>query len=129
MPRILPAGMRVVEAIPDVLQREVDAALAWINAEQRHSFKVTAVVDPEIAERSNGAAHALTLILCEGDLCLREQVRVRAAGDGFEIASANPAREDPPATLDPLPGVRATWLAGELAVHAFVVLVFYRGFW
>jgi len=123
------ATMRTVEEIPEALRPEVDAALAWLNAEQRRHFQVTGVVDPEIAERSSGAAHDLTLILCDGDLCVREQVRVRAGSGGFEITRADAARADPPAELDPLPGVRTGWLAGALAEHAFVVLVFYRGFW
>jgi hypothetical protein len=121
--------MRIVEEIPAALLPEVEAALAWLNAEQGRHFKVTGVVDPELAEQSGGAAHALTLILCDGDLCVREQVRVRAASGGFEITSAGATREDPPAELDPLPGARKGWLADALAKHAFVVLVFYRGFW
>ncbi len=121
--------MPIVDEIPEALRPEVDAALAWLNARHRRRFKVTGVVDPETAERSAGAAHDLTLILCEGDLCVREQVRVSAASGGFEITGADAAREDPPAALDPLPGVRTGWLAATLAQHAFVVLVFYRGFW
>ncbi len=125
--------MRIVEEIPRALRPEVDAALAWLNAEQGRSFTVTGVVDPEIAERAGGETHDLALILCEGDLCVREQVRVCAGADtgesGFEITHADGGRKDPPAELDPLPGVRAGWLDAALAKHAFVVLVFYRGFW
>ncbi|MBI1815846.1 MAG: hypothetical protein HYR72_12780 [Deltaproteobacteria bacterium] len=120
--------MRIVEEIPAALHAEIDAALAWINATQKRSFKVTGIIDPEIAERAGGAAHDLTLILCEGDVCVRERVRVRAVG-GFEIAGVDGAREDPPAEIDPLPGARKGWLDRALAMHAFVVLVFYRGFW
>ena len=87
------------------------------------------VVDPERAESPRGAPHDLTLILCDGDRCVRERLRVQAGDGGFTFARADALREDPPAELDPLPGVRAGWLAGELARHAFVVLVFYRGFW
>jgi len=121
--------MRIVEEIPEALRPEVDAALAWLDATHGRRFKVTGLVDPESGERSAGEAHDLTLILCEGDLCMREQVRVRPSSSGFVITSADAAREDPPAELDPLPGVRGGWLAGALAQHAFVVLVFYRGFW
>ena len=121
--------MQIVETIPRALEPEVAAALAWLNAEQGRHFKVSGVVDPELALRSAGAPHDLTLILCESDLCVREQLRVREAGGGFEIARVDAAREDPPALLDPLPGVRSGWLAAELAQHAFVVLIFYRGFW
>ena len=121
--------MRIVEEIPEALRVEVDAALAWVNGEQRRSFSVSGVVDPEIALKAAGEPHALSLILCDGDLCVREDVRVRRSGGGFEIQSAGTGREDPPAELDPLPGVRAGWLEEALAKHAFVVLVFYRGFW
>ncbi len=121
--------MRIIEQVPETLRPEVDAALVWVNAEQGRSFKLSGVVDPEGAERAGGAAHALTLILCEGDLCVREQLQVRMGGAGFEFGRADAAREDPPAALDPLPGVRAGWLDGALAKHAFLVLVFYRGFW
>ena len=121
--------MQIVETIPEALQPEVGAALAWLDAKRGRHFKVTGVVDPETALRSSGAAHDLTLILCDGDLCVREQVRVRARSGGFEITRADAARQDPPAELDPLPGVRTGWLAAALAKHAFVVLVFYRGFW
>jgi len=121
--------MRIVEEIPDALRPEVDAVLAWLEAEQGRRFEVTGVVDPELAERSAGEAHDLTLILCAGDLCVREQLRVRPESGGFAITRARADREDPPAELDPLPGARRGWLAGELAKHAFVVLVFYRGFW
>jgi hypothetical protein len=121
--------MRIVEEIPESLRAEVGAALAWLNVERGRSFSVTGVVDPELAESARRAAHELTLILCDGDLCVRERVRVRADGGGFEIRGTDAAVEDPPAELDPKPGVRVGWLDGALAKHAFVVLVFYRGFW
>ena len=121
--------MQIVEAIPEALQPEVGAALAWLNAERGRHFKVTGVVDPEVAERCDGEPHDLTLILCDGDLCVRERVRVRAGSRGFEVSRADAAREDPHAEHDPLPGMRTGWLEAALAKHAFVVLVFYRGFW
>jgi len=121
--------MRIVEEIPVVLRPEVEAALAWLNAEQGRSFEVSGVVDPETAERSRLVAHDLTLILCDGDLCVREQVRVRSDAAGIVISRADAARQDPPAEIDPKPGVRSAWLAEALAKHAFIVLVFYRGFW
>jgi hypothetical protein len=120
---------RVVEEIPAALHAEVDAALAWINATQQRRFKVTGLVDPETAERAVGATHDLTLILCEGDVCVREQVRVRAASGGFDFSAADSAHDDPPAPFDPPPGARTDWLDRALATHAFVVLIFYRGFW
>ena len=35
----------------------------------------------------------------------------------------------PQAELDPPPGPRLRWLDEKLSQHAFVVLLFYRGFW
>lgn len=121
--------MRIVEEIPEALRAEVCAALAFLNERRGRSFSVTGVVDPELAERSRDVAHDLTLILCDGDLCVREQVRVRPGRGGLEISSAEVAGEDAPAELDPKPGARLGWLDAALAQHAFVVLVFYRGFW
>jgi hypothetical protein len=121
--------MRIVQEIPEALRPEVGAALSWLNAERSRGFTVTGVVDPEIAERCREQVHDLTLILCDGDLCVRERVRVRPGAGGFEISRADAANQDPPAELDPRPGARVGWLDGALAKHAFVVLVFYRGFW
>lgn len=123
----------VVEEIPPELRREVEAALAFINAERRADFEVTAIVDPDEAlrRRADVDGFDLGLVLCQGDLCLKEQVRVSRAGD--EIRCARPAAaakgDDPPALLDPPAGTRAGWLSRQLQRHAFVVLVFYRGFW
>lgn len=120
---------QVVEIIPEALAPEVEAARAWLSAKRERRFEVSGVIDPEAAERAAGEPHELTLILCDGDLCVREQVRVHAAGAGFEIEGADAEEDDPPAEMDPLPGVRRGWLDAALARHAFVVLVFYRGFW
>lgn len=124
--------MRIVEIvakIPEALEPEVEAALRWLNAEHGTHFQLTGVIDPEIAERSGGEPHDLSLILCEGDRCVREQLRVRAHDGEFEISRTVDERLDPPAEIDPRPGMRAGWLEAVLAQHAFVVLVFYRGFW
>lgn len=121
--------MRIVEQVPDVLRPEVDAALAWLNAQRGRRFHVSGLVDPEHAERAAAAPHDLTLILCDGDLCVRERLSVHPGSGGFEFSSPDAAREDPPAALDPRPGVRQGWLDATLAQHAFAVLVFYRGFW
>lgn len=121
--------MRVVETIPEALAPEVEAARAWLSAKRGQHFEVSGIIDPDAAARAAGQPHELGLILCDGDLCVREQVRIQPAGAGFEIEGTDETNEDPPAEMDPLPGVRQGWLDGALARHAFVVLVFYRGFW
>lgn len=121
--------MQIVEEIPASLAAEVDAALRWLNAEQGSDFHVTGIVDPDLAERAHGAPHELTLILCEDDRCVRERFHVESRGNRFVVSRAGDDRLDPPAEIDPRPGVRAGWLDAALARHAFAVLVFYRGFW
>ena len=126
----------VVEEIPDAIRPEVDFALAWLNRERGSAFRVTGLVDPEkaIARRASApdAPVELGLVLCQGDLCLRERVQVRPVAAGFEVALANSedgAKDEPPPHLDPPPGTRKGWIEEQLARHAFIVLVFYRGFW
>ena len=91
----------------------------------------TGIVDPDatVAQQRGGAnALDLRLIVCSGDVCLREDLRLRLTREGFEVSAVD-ATDDPPAELDPGPGARTGWLAERIAEHAFVVLLFYRGFW
>jgi hypothetical protein len=124
---------QVVEQIPKELQAEVGAALAFINAERGGEFRVTGIVDPEeaLARCSDEGGFDLALVLCRGDLCLKEQVRIRRSADGIECAAAgvNADSDDPPAHLDPPVGTRRGWLDEQRSKHSFVVLLFYRGFW
>ena len=123
----------VSETIPESLQPEVEAALAWFNSTQRDDFEVTGIIDPEesLAART---PRELRLVLCGGDTCQQRTFRVASAERGFDIAIAQGEPETDPnarvqAELDPPPGARRSWLDTVLGRHAFVVLVFYRGFW
>ena len=129
---------RVEETIPDALTREVEAARLWLNRERSVDFKVTGIVDPEatLAAADSSEGRDLQLILCGNqdgqDVCLRERFRLRPSGEGFDVtllADSAPTIGSPAPTLDPPVSVRASWLDAALAKHAFVVLVFYRGFW
>ena len=53
----------------------------------------------------------------------------RPDGVRSELEAEPKAQAGPSAELDPRPGARLGWLQGVLDQHAFVVLVFYRGFW
>jgi hypothetical protein len=119
----------VVEEIPQALRAEVDAGLAFVNRERGASFRVTGLVDPNPGLAGQGDARELSLVLCDGDLCTRERLQVTPNGAGFDVAFLEDSAEDLPAHLDPPAGVRKTWLAGRLAEHSFVVLIFYRGLW
>jgi len=124
---------QVVEKIPKELQAEVGAAIAFINAERGGEFRVTGIVDPEeaLVRRGDEGGFDLALVLCQGDLCLKERVRIRRSADGIECAvvGVSAGADDPPPLLDPPVGTRMGWLDEELSQNAFVVLLFYRGFW
>ncbi len=117
-------------SIPVVLQPQAQAALAWVNQSQRQNFELTGLVDYERALTADADAPVeFGLILCNGEICTREQVRVQPVAEGFEVSSvAQAAREIPP-LLDPPEGIRSNWLATELGKHEFVLLLFYRGLW
>lgn len=120
---------RILETIPPELAAEAEAARAWFSRSEGSDFELTGIVDPR-------GGSELQLILCgtrDGrEVCLRERFAVRPAGAGFDVTrleDASPALGSPAPRLDPPAGVRAGWLEQALARHAFVVLVFYRGFW
>lgn len=123
----------VQETIPGPLQPDVDAALAWFNERENVPFEVTGILDPEEA-LSEGAPRELRLVLCGGDRCEQRSFRVTRSAAGVEVAfaegaSAAEGETAPDPELDPPPGARRGWLDRALGQHAFVVLVFYRGFW
>jgi hypothetical protein len=124
---------KVSETIPEVLQPRVDAALAWFNASEDAGgevFKVTGILD---ADDALTGSDDLRLIMCGGDRCEQRSFRVVGTSNGFDVESVDsvlaPTRDRPQAELDPPPGVRTGWLDKALSQHAFVVLLFYRGFW
>lgn len=120
----------VVEEIPERLQPAADAALAWINAQQDAQFRITGLVDPDEAlARNPEEPMDLGLVLCDGDLCLREQVRVRAVGDGYEVSTVEAGVAEIPVHLDPPVGIRREWVDEQLEKHEFILLLYYRGLW
>ncbi len=129
---------RIEETIPDALAAEAEAARAWFSQERGSDFKLTGIVDPDdIGERgSAAAARELQLILCGSqdgqEVCLRERFELSPSSDGFDVVHLkenSPGLGSPATLLDTPPGVRKGWLDTVAANHAFVVLVFYRGFW
>ncbi len=120
----------VVEEVPVALQPAADAALAWINRERGADFRLTGLVDPETAlGEGPGQPMELGLVLCEGDICRREQVRIEPTAEGFAVGLADAETSLIPAHLDPPPGVRSTWIDDQLEKHDFILLLYYRGLW
>ena len=129
---------RVEESIPAHLVDEAEAARAGFSRERGSEFRLTGIVDPQDVPARDRGTHArqLQLILCgtrDGqDVCLRERFQVKPARAGFEVTlleDSTPGVGSPAPRLDPPAGVRVGWLEQVLARHAFVILVFYRGFW
>ena len=123
----------VSDTIPDELLPRVEAAVNWFNGSDvagDDEFKVTGILDPEEALNDSDE---LRLILCGGDRCEQRSFRVTSGADTWEVEFSNESLvqegEKPQAELDPPPGVRTNWLDNVLSQHAFVVLLFYRGFW
>ncbi len=124
---------QVSETIPDALQPRVNAAVAWFNASAdaaEDEFSVTGILD---ADEALSGSDELRLVLCGGDRCEQRTFRVSGTTDAWEVEFADsvpaPQGEKLQAELDPPPGVRSSWLDKVLSQHAFVVLLFYRGFW
>ena len=122
---------KVIEEVPAELQPAADAALAWINRERNADFKLTGLVleVDELVELSAGQPMELGLVLCQDDLCMREQVRVAPSDHGFEISAVEAEALLIPPHLDPPTGVRTNWLAEQLGKYSFVVQLYYRGLW
>ncbi len=98
----------VRETIPEALQPEVDAALAWFNSERAAAFEVTGIIDPDESLAAN-EPRDLRLVLCGGDLCEQRNFRVWREAEGFTVALQEEAAPEPghatarPAELDPPP--------------------------
>ena len=125
-------NQQVSETIPDALAPRVAAAVAWFNNSPDaagSTFNVTGIVD---ADNALKGSDELKLILCGGDRCEQRSFRVAGVSPAFTIAASDNISAPQgklQAELDPPPGVRLTWLDSVMAQHAFVVLLFYRGFW
>ena len=119
----------VLDTIPGHLQHDVDSVLAWFNAREGGGFEVTGIVNPPPAAASG---RELRLVLCGQGTCRQERIRVASAEDGQRIdwlGDDQAVAGEAVAELDPPPGARRGWIDRVAGQHAFVVLLFYRGFW
>jgi len=80
-------------------------------------------------ETPAGSAIEVGLVLCDGEICQRQQVRIVPKGDDYEFGLVAAGARAIPPLLDPPEHVRSDWLAGVLGKHEFVLLLFYRGLW
>ena len=122
--------MQLQEEIPAELRPQAGAALAWFNQTHDRAFELTGLVDYEQALSADAVdAYELGLVLCDGEVCLREQVRIEPHESGYQFSSVAAGESDIPPMLDPPQTIRRSWLDNELKKHEFVLLLFYRGLW
>ena len=122
--------MQTQENVPSALRPQAAAALNWVNENQGRNFELTGLVDYEQAlQTTTNETHEFGLVLCDGEICTREQVRVEPANEGYCFSYVEAAPSDIPPLLDPPAGLRSSWLDDELKKHEFVLLLFYRGLW
>ena len=113
-----------------MLRAPSKAALKWLNDTHHTEFELTGVVDYEVA-LEQGLSHPfeIGLVLCDGEICKREQVQITPEDHGYTISLGPAVEREIPSLLDPPPGVRSSWLERQLEKYEFVVLLFYRGLW
>ncbi len=120
--------MLETEDIPPHLRPSAQAALAWMNETRNSSYELTGLVGAdEIA--STEEPFELGLVLCDGEICAREQVMVQPLDGGFRFDEVANPDTDIPALLDPPVGLRRDWIQDVLKKHEFVLLLYYRGRW
>lgn len=122
--------MDPISNIPMELRQSGEAAVKWLNEKNNNSFYLTGIVDYESALNTQiGQDYEFGLVLCNGEVCVREQVKVSLQKDGYTFNLLDNATPDIPPLLDPPEGIRSTWLTNVLQNHEFIILLFYRGLW
>ena len=119
--------MLLREDLPQDLLATAEAATAWVNTERGSEFTLTGLADAPVSGESGDQ---MALVLCDGELCAREDLRVRSPqSEGLQFEFLEAPKDGIPPLLDPPVGVRAGWLEAQLEKFEFVLLLFYRGRW
>ncbi len=120
--------METLEDIPAHLQPAVTSALSWLNEGRETPFAVTGLLGAERVDDVE-SPFELGLVLCDGEFCSREQIRIIPEGSSFRCELAAQAQPEIPPLLDPPVGLRSNWLEAQLEKFEFVLLLYYRGLW
>jgi hypothetical protein len=123
--------MQLRDDLDPTVLASAEAAVAWLNNDRGTNFHLSGLADDDAAAPVRvGDMAELGLVLCDDDICAREQVRVVKTEAGYDVSGVAMADDDRiPALLDPPVGIRAHWLDDQLAKFEFVLLLFYRGRW
>ncbi len=120
--------MQLETDISPELRAPAEAAVAWINNTQQSAYELTGLVnDVDSHDAVDGFERGV--LLCDGEICAREQVRVQRKGTDYQFELVEAQARDIPPLLDPPAGLRRSWLDAQLEKYEFVVLLFYRGLW
>ena len=120
--------MKAKNEIPDYLKACTQAGLTWINQNNEHQYELTGLVGAEEVQNLT-EPFELGLVLCDGEICAREQIKFIPKGDHYEFACAETASPEIPPLLDPPQGLRSQWIDEQLKKYEFIVLLYYRGLW
>jgi hypothetical protein len=120
--------MLAPEDIPEHLGPATQAALSWINLQRASNYSLTGMIGADDLERADGPFE-VGLVLCDGEICAREQIRIIPDGDSYQFKFGAEVEPDIPPLLDPPVGVRREWLDKQLGKYEFVLLLYYRGLW
>ena len=120
--------MQAENDIPEILQTPALAGVEWINAHNNTSYELTGLVGWEEVQDIN-SPFQLGLILCDGEICAREQVLCTPTNEGYTFEHVEAAAPDIPPLLDPPAGIRSNWIDEQLKKYEFIVLLYYRGLW
>lgn len=120
--------MQTAENVPDHLTPAAEAALSWVNETRGGRYELTGLVDVDEV-KDTSLPFEMGLVLCDGEICAREQVRVMPEGDAYRFDFVELTAPEIPPLLDPPEGLRSKWLDEQLKKYEFVVLLYYRGLW
>ena len=120
--------MEFDEKIPDHLKPPAKSALDWINQSHDGNYELTGLLGAQsVSDISE--PFELGMVLCDGEICAREQVKFLPKKSGFDFELVQSASPEIPPLLDPPRGLRARWIDEQFEKFDFIVLLYYRGLW
>ena len=120
--------MQAEDELPESLKSPALAGVDWINKKNNTNYELTGLVGVEDVNNIN-APFQLGLILCDGEICAREQVLCTPTEKGYTYEHLEVAAPDIPPLLDPPVEIRSKWIDEQLRKYEFIVLLYYRGLW
>ncbi len=121
-------SMPVETHVPAHLKEATESALTWINEINSAHYELTGLVGTEDIQ-SISQTFELGIVLCDGEICAREQIKFIPTDNGYKFEHAESTTPEIPPLLDPPEGIRSTWIDEQLKKYEFIVLLYYRGLW